>query len=435
MPTTGATNVIKAPGTTNVPGWRPILETDDEALRAVVGIEQDLSSRGELLVYESSLSRGSAGVAILYAYLAQGTANPYYAEQAETWLQRSLASAVREDLSTALYGGLTGLGWALAHLSSPDDRVDDEQFSLVDEHVNERLAQADPREEYDLINGLVGLGVYALERLPSPTAVSFLERIVERLAGQAEYLSSGITWLTPPGRTPAQPPAQPDDFHVNLGVAHGVPGVIGFLAQTALHGIAAGKSRALLDGAVPWLLKQRLAPGGVARFAYSTPSHRPMAPARLAWCYGDLGIAPVLLAAGQATGNNAWRAAAIELSLTAAERSLDTSGVQDAGLCHGAAGAGHLFNRLYQSTGEPRLLAAARRWFDDTLAMARADSGVGGFSSVRPLGQGQAERVDDPGLLEGAVGVALALLAAGTSITPQWDRMLLCSLPAVLSGP
>jgi hypothetical protein len=37
--------------------------------------------------------------------------------------------------------------------------------------------------------------------------------------------------------------------------------------------------------------------------------------------------------------------------------------------------------------------------------------------------------VADPGILTGAAGVALALLAAATPIEPSWDRMLLVSIP------
>jgi class I lanthipeptide synthase len=34
-----------------------------------------------------------------------------------------------------------------------------------------------------------------------------------------------------------------------------------------------------------------------------------------------------------------------------------------------------------------------------------------------------------PGLLTGAAGVGLALLAAATPVEPSWDRMLLVALP------
>jgi hypothetical protein len=101
----------------------------------------------------------------------------------------------------------------------------------------------------------------------------------------------------------------------------------------------------------------------------------------------------------------------------------------DAGLCDGAAGLGHLFNRMYQATGGATLGRAARFWFDRTLAMREPGRCVGGFSALAAKEDGTRYRENDPGLLTGASGIALAHLAATTSIDPAWDRMLLVSTP------
>ena len=47
-----------------------------------------------------------------------------------------------------------------------------------------------------------------------------------------------------------------------------------------------------------------------------------------------------------------------------------------------------------------------------------------------PGESGEYEWLDDPGLLTGATGVGLALLAAATAIEPAWDRILLVSVPS-----
>ena len=52
----------------------------------------------------------------------------------------------------------------------------------------------------------------------------------------------------------------------------------------------------------------------------------------------------------------------------------------DSGLCHGAAGVGHLFNRLYQASGDPALAEAARFWFDRALAQYQPGEGIGGVT-------------------------------------------------------
>jgi lantibiotic modifying enzyme len=97
--------------------------------------------------------------------------------------------------------------------------------------------------------------------------------------------------------------------------------------------------------------------------------------------------------------------------------STDTS---DSGLCHGIAGIAHLFNRLYQASGDARLGDAARRWFRRLIDLRYTRPGLAGFwSASSPAESGDAT------FLTGVTGVGLALLGAATSIEPEWDRVLL----------
>ena len=104
--------------------------------------------------------------------------------------------------------------------------------------------------------------------------------------------------------------------------------------------------------------------------------------------------------------------------------------MRDAALCHGAAGLGHLYNRVFQATGRPELAAAARGWFDCALSMRRDGVGVGGFMSWWDDGTGWRAT---PGYISGAAGIGLALLAASSSEPPDWDRALLLS-PGLARG-
>ncbi len=146
--------------------------------------------------------------------------------------------------------------------------------------------------------------------------------------------------------------------------------------------------------------------------------------ARAAWCYGDPGISAALLCAARWTKDAALEVEAIEIGLRAAQRPPERCGVVDAPLCHGAAGLGHLFNRMFQATGDRRFLDAALIWFDRTLEMKREGEGIAGYASWRPQEGGWSA---DPGLLSGATGVALALVGAATDVEPLWDRLLLAS--------
>jgi hypothetical protein len=193
----------------------------------------------------------------------------------------------------------------------------------------------------------------------------------------------------------------------DLGAAHGTPGIIALLAGACVAGPGGEPARSLLDDAVSWLLAQRRPPAEGCLFPHAVPADEAPEPTGLAWCYGDLGIAAVLMAAGRALGVPAWEDEALALARGAAARAAEP--VPEPGLCHGAAGVAHLFNRLYQASGEPLLRAASLLWFE------------------RLLDRWQPE-AREPGLLTGAAGIGLALLAASTPIEPVWDRVLGLSL-------
>ena len=200
--------------------------------------------------------------------------------------------------------------------------------------------------------------------------------------------------------------------------------MIGFLAQVVAAGIALPNAKRLLDGAVNWLQAQAI-DGGT--FPAILVDDVPPTGTRLAWCYGDLGVASVLALAGQRCGESRWLTAAADLAARAAARPVEHSGVVDSGICHGAAGAAHLFNRLYQSSGDVMLRTAAREWIDRTLKFRRSGDGIGGFLTRWEDDNREVSWRRDPGLLTGAAGVGLVLLAAVSDVEPCWDSCLLLS--------
>ena len=109
-------------------------------------------------------------------------------------------------------------------------------------------------------------------------------------------------------------------------------------------------------------------------------------------------------------------------------RGAETREIGDGGLCHGAAGLGHLFNRMYQATGETMFLREAHASFELLLEMRRPGDGVAGYSALFPRDKTGDGWEDNASLLTGAAGIALAFLAAATDIEPAWDRLLMASI-------
>jgi hypothetical protein len=365
----------------------------------------------------------------LFAYLARAGLSDGAAEKALRFLNEAVETVTTVSMPPGLYQGFSGIAWAAQHLSGLLAAGDNDPNEAVDAALVEYLNQSPWRGDYDLISGLVGLGVYAFDRLPRPTAVACLERVIDRLAESAERGADGVTWHTPAeDLTPEQRAKYPCGYY-NLGVAHGVPGVIPVLAAACAAGVAARKARPLVHGAVAWLLRQQLPAASESRFPnMCAPGIEPEA-CRLAWCYGDAGIAVALLSAARWLKEPAWEQEALAIARAAAARPAETAGVRDAGLCHGAAGLGHLFNRLFHAAGEACFAEAARFWFRRCLEMRQPGRGIAGFSHYGQRQDGVDCWLKEPGLLIGAAGIALALLAAITPIEPQWDRHLLAAIP------
>ena len=286
----------------------------------------------------------------------------------------------RGDHAANLHGGLAGIGWTIAHLASGADAA----TAAISRALRSRFGN------YDLIQGSVGAGVFALEAGDDELACAVLEHL---------EAWSARRWFTRPDELVEPEREIAPTGYTNLGMAHGVPGAIALVARFVHRGIEPARSRALLDDAVelvatvasPYLLWLP-PPAGESR--------------RLAWCYGDLGVAVALIGAGVYANHARAYERGLELARGAASWTVD---VDETGLCHGIAGVAHLFNRLAQATGDNELATAARNWF------------------ARLLGRTDPAR--DGSFLLGRAGITLALHAATTDVEPTWDRLLLADVP------
>jgi hypothetical protein len=278
------------------------------------------------------------------------------------------------------------------------------------------------------VSGLVGIGVYALERLPDPAGAELLELVVAALADRAERPDGAATWFTPPLELHPDARERAPEGYYNLGVAHGVPGVIAVLAGATGAGVPGAAE--WLDGAVTWLERQRLADDEAAVWPFFVGPGIESFASRLAWCYGDPGIALTLLQAAAARERDDWAALAGHAIDKMLRRSAEASGVTGASLCHGSAGLAHLCARLHEVTGRDDVGELAGTWARRTLGLRVDGEPLGGFTVWDPADPHErGGDVQGPGFLAGVAGVALAFAAAATDVAPDWDRCLLVSLP------
>jgi hypothetical protein len=419
--------------------WRPIVSgtTAQEALQAVDAITESITSitplRGDR---DPSLASGDAGLALLFAWLARTGLKPQADALAWQYLDQAIEAVSTEELGPSLYGGFAGVGWAAELVDDLLDPDAEDRNEAIDDALLRLLSRANLwPAPHDLVVAVTGLGVYAMQRWPRLPAIECLRLVVERLREGARRDEHGLYWWTPPaGLLNPESRKQYPAGRADLGVAHGMAGAIALLGSICGIGVEREAARPLLEGAVSWLIAHSVATDVGPTFpVWLAPGLEP-ARARCAWCYGDPGIAAALLVASRGVRAVEWEQTAVALACRTAERPPAETGVVDAGFCHGTAGLAHIYNRMYQTTGEPKLRRAAVYWLERTLDFYRLARGNGGSWVQGSKDPAEAGPWTGVGLMEGAAGVALALLAATTSVEPVWDRMFLVSAPRPLTS-
>jgi len=333
-----------------------------------------------------------------------------------------------EEFTTTHYSGLAGIGWLYEYLS---------QRKIIDCDTNALLEESDFYLEnvlkkklwegnYDFLHGGVGVALYFAKRVAKKKElVSVLNQFLEDLEKLSTKQEDGtIKWISLlSGDTP--------ELGYNISLSHGMSSIIAILSKLyKIEGINKEKTEKLLRGVVQYVLAQEIDKNEYGSYfsSYALESTPTVFKSRLAWCYGDLGIASAIYQAGKVLKENAWRNKALEIFIFAAtqRRNLEDNFVRDACLCHGTAGIGHIFYRMWWNTKMPEFKDAADYWFDQTLKMAKFPDGLAGFKTLE-MPDNKPAWVNKFDLLEGISGIGLALLTYYYEMDPEWDECLLLS--------
>jgi lantibiotic modifying enzyme len=420
--------------------WAPILEGDlrRAGRDALFDIAHCLPPPGAQDT-NASLGNGDAGFAILHAYLAKsGLVDAAQAERHSDLMLAHLQSSVDRLAPIAerldLFSGFMGVAWAVNHLQALGALQEgDELCDAADQAVLGGLRNYSSSMLCELVAGLSGLGVYGLARWHRPAGRKIVGLVVQALE-QSTVVHQGLrTWFHARDDLPEYALHNHPDGCFNLGLAHGVPGTLGFLARAAAYHVP-GAHDALTE-TTGWLFHQQRHFRNGSRFAHSftvDPAEEPDG-SRVAWCYGDLGVSAALLLSARHANRLDWETTALDLARGAAQRRREDSGVVDAGFCHGAFGNAHIFSRMYAATGERYLLEAALHWVREGLEMRKQGTGLAGFLAWWPLMPNEPPRElwrPSVGLIDGICGIGLALTGLLAPVEPAWDEVFMLNLPS-----
>lgn len=338
----------------------------------------------------ASLALGDAGAAVVCSVLDQRSPDAGWDRSGHRFLRTATAGVSDPEVTLSLFTGACGVA-AAAWLSSRAGR----RYRTLRDALDRRLLPAiasrptappAPAElddsVYDLVHGISGWIAYLLLATGGPDRSAALRTVTGALVTTMRELR-----------------------HAEAGLAHGLAGPLAALSLARLH---AAVRPAVVDQAIHGLAS-RLTTMVDRSGAVGT-----------AWCSETPGIARALWLAGEALDDDRYRRAGMDLALATLRRPIPDRGYRTPTLCHGMAGHLLVTALFWWDTGEAVFRTEARALYDHLLARYEPETVFGFRDRELP-----ATSVDNPGLLCGAAGVALVLLALSADQPPAWSRLFL----------
>ncbi len=368
---------------------------------------------------DPSLVSGHAGRALAMAIVAAVGGDKIYRRHAADHIEEALRLAGNQDLTPSLYHGFAGIALVAEQLQSRRlvpllcDLSDIDRLLL--DYVETRSSYA----LHDVVQGLIGIGLYFLERNRRTSYRAHIDAVVAALARTATLESDGLSWrATTNAMLQLLPAGAPHGHIADLGVAHGSAGVVLFLARVLRDFPDSTSARSLLSSSVRFLLAQEMAAPPASRFPHVVGMGTDaQAIQRVAWCYGDLGVGYALAEAGKC-GETFARPSAERTILSLANLA-PASIVHDADdptYCHGSAGRAHLLHMLALMFRSQLIGMAAESHLQH--AINHIFTPVAGSAAT-------CEILTNRSLLNGPAGVALVLATWSERRVGWWSHFLL----------
>lgn len=399
---------------------------------ALPSLERSTSQQTHFRV---SLANGMAGIAIFYAALYKATSDDHWLCLARRYVGEAVIAMASVGTRCSLYEGYVGVAWASRFLDSfCGSLTEEEKYGDIENAILRHLGVKEEHLNYDVMSGIVGIGLYGMAAASHESGVECINRVIDRLISNVVEEKGLPTWSAYRSVHRERDGSGNRRHSYNLGMAHGVPSIISFLAKALGDGHHPGGLREIVGGSISWLMAQAFeSPRGSMFPGYIDEGRIPVA-SRLSWCYGDLSVAMCILQAASHLHAAAWRSEAIEIALGTLGRCGKSERIIGPAFCHGSAGIMHQYNRLFNATSNKKFKSACLYWLDETLTHLNDRRNPICVSGDKNCCHVVHPWTGDLGLLNGLAGIGLALMAATNLGEPDWDVLFLLDVTPDIRG-
>lgn len=370
---------------------------------------------------DPGMFNGYAGLSLFYYHAYLHFNNTKYYKKSIDYFQKGFNSKNLKGFN--LSHGATGIMWLLNYFKKEKAFIlnFEKQLTTYDNLLLKKIDEY--TDDLDPMHGLLSIGNYLLLR-KTTIAKKSLIKILNRIDLNKIETNIGITWEN-----------SKDDSekgtlkHINFGYAHGILCILYFVSKLATNGIESKKCQELFEKGICYFLS-------FMNMSYKTyfpnriQQNKILRNNRVAYCYGDLGIACGLTVIGQDRKDTKLLKIAKQVALNIAIVSIKhIDDIDDIGLCHGAAGNGYLFYKLYKAYGVDILQEACIVQYQKLLSLKEEGFGIGGLRSIDfDVIKKQFYKKNDSGFITGTSGVGLSIITyLRQEKEIDWDKILYLS--------
>lgn len=361
---------------------------------------------------------GDAGVA-LYCIIYGSSFNNDTAYRYGVDIIDSCINRINKGYNFPTYcSGICGFAWTINFL---------DKNHLIDLDLEETLLQLDPflyqtmklnmkHGDYDFLHGVLGYANYFIDRYNN-TNIPLIKIQLKTILEEVLVFLEETAVIDKDGMYKWSLLREKKQNVFDMGLSHGAPSIIIFLTKIIQANINKDYATTILKKAIKYVLTLESTNKSLSMFPSRIELSKPVEyNSRLAWCYGDLGIALAFWKSSIILNDDNLKNKSIEIiEHTTLRLADDENYVEEITLCHGALGVLRIIDYLEKETNIVGLKKVKELWINRTIEQIEKKN----FFKQNNI------NTEDFSLLLGYSGVGLSVISLLSNENFSWDECLL----------
>ena len=372
---------------------------------------------------------GISGMALFQFYYAKYLDDDRFSDLGVEMISYCIEK-INEGYSYPTYcTGIAGFGWTMQHLNDEGfiELDCDDLLGEFDAYLHNQMRLDISTRNFDFLHGAIGYGFYFLKRYNGTEIKELKNRYLDYLKELIMALEKSAIKKDNYYKWESVLDIRRGNKGFNFSLSHGMSSILNFLSRAHVIDKLREITEDSLIGCLNYLLSfENKSPENKSLFPSWIEPELPIEyNARLAWCYGDLGVGLSMVKAGVSLNNIEIQKRGVEiLNSTTKKKIPEETHVIDAGICHGSYGNAQIYHRLFQQYENGMFGKSTDFWIQDGIEKAIHKDGHAGYKQWNGLNK---EWTPELSLLEGVAGIGLVIIDYLSKKPNSWDECLIIS--------